>query len=129
MNQETFEDILEELRSGEFARLVDRLGAAYRRERGDCSKLRKALEHIKQWREDCISEEGVDNVDDMMMTVDAALAAPARNCDVGTAEEQSERFHALCDSNVCTSCPCKFTDRTYCALVWAQMPYEAGGSK
>lgn len=54
----------------------------------------------------------------------AALAAPARNCDVGTVEEQSERYHAFCDSNECTSCPCKFTARTYCALIWEQMPYE-----
>lgn len=51
-------------------------------------------------------------------------SAPPRNCDVGTVEEQSERYHAFCDSNECTSCPCKFTVRTYCALIWAQMPYE-----
>lgn len=26
----------------------------------------------------------------------AALAAPPRNCDVGTAEDQAERFYAFC---------------------------------
>lgn len=125
---------------GTVERLADRIEAAYRRERGDCPKERKALKHIKQWRGDCISEEGVDNVDDMMMTVDAALAAPARNCDVGTAEEQSKRLHAYCDqygryldgSPKCNDCPLlirMMKEGGRCELVWAQMPYEAGGVK
>ncbi len=54
----------------------------------------------------------------------AALAAPPRNCDVGTVDEQSERYLELCNSNECTSCPCKFTARTCCALIWGQMAYE-----
>lgn len=57
-------------------------------------------------------------------TISAILAAPARNCDVGTVEEQSERYHALCDSFKCPSCPWKFGKTTDCALNWAQMPYE-----
>ena len=60
------------------------------------------------------------------------LKHPPRNCDVGTAEEQAERFFAFCNSNKCPSCPCRFTKKTDCALIWAQMPYEKGdndGSK
>lgn len=45
------------------------------------NKLREALEYVIQWREDCVDEEGADNVDDMMAVVNAALAEPIRNCD------------------------------------------------
>lgn len=81
----------------------------------------------------------------------AALSAPARNCDVGTADEQVERFKAYCESNMqyfrdmfgthegaggwdCREdCPIgKMIDKNdslcdHCELVWAQMPYEEGG--
>ena len=56
--------------------------------------------------------------------VNAALAAPPRNCDVGTAEEQEKRFLALCDSNNCSSCPVRFKGKTDCVFTWAQMPYD-----
>ncbi len=64
-----------------------------------------------------------------------ALAAPPRNCDVGTAEEQTERFLAYCyrmqvvSENLCEQCP--LYSQKDCRLAWAQMPYEAkeGGAK
>lgn len=59
-----------------------------------------------------------------------ALSAPPRNCDVGTAEEQSERYDKFCDIHDCRSdCPLFKADS--CELAWAQMPYEAeeGGAK
>ena len=66
----------------------------------------------------------------------AALSAPARQCDVGTAEEQTSRFNAFCMEHHCESdaarCKCKSeTGRARCELAWAQMPYEAeeGGAK
>lgn len=76
-------------------------------------------------------EEGVrmDEVDKIRSEIRAAISAPPRNCDVGTVEEQSGRFHAFCDSNECRTCPCRFTVRTYCALIWEQMPYEEGEAK
>jgi len=64
------------------------------------------------------------------------LAIPLRNCDVGTAEEQAERFHHQCFeyqtgrcSPHCGTLPAE--TRQKCALKWAQMPYEAeeGGAK
>jgi hypothetical protein len=68
-----------------------------------------------------------------------ALSAPPRNCDVGTPEEQAQRFHDLCIGNssgisgMCEpSCPCKDCfDRCQCLCKWAQMPYKAeeGGAK
>lgn len=63
----------------------------------------------------------------------SALAAPPRNCDVGTAEEQCARWRKFCDSHserisdtsfVC-NCPCKGCDFGECELAWAQMPYAA----
>ena len=59
----------------------------------------------------------------------AALAAPPRNCAVGTAEEQFERWKTFClkYDNDCTACPCDgYTHPTaYCFAKWSQMPYEA----
>jgi len=62
----------------------------------------------------------------------AALAMPARNCDVGTAEEQWTRFERQCeahrlptDHDYC-SCSCKVDGGCVneCAIIWAQMPYD-----
>ena len=58
--------------------------------------------------------------------IKAALAAPKRNCDAGTAEEQSERFYAFCNvksGGVCIGCP--IANPGDCSLQWAQMPYES----
>ena len=67
-----------------------------------------------------------------------ALSAPARQCDVGTAEEQAQRFHDFCVGNssgingMCKpTCPCiDCFDKCQCLSKWAQMPYEEeGGAK
>ena len=76
-----------------------------------------------------------------------------RNCDVGTAEEQVQRFKEYCESNMqyyrdmfgthegadgwdCREdCPIgKMIDKNdslcdHCELVWSQMPYEPKGDK
>lgn len=67
-----------------------------------------------------------------------ALAEPRRNCDVGTAEEQTKRMH----ENYCSHCECYvipsdaepygcplYEQGVDCRLKWAQMPYEEGGNK
>lgn len=61
-----------------------------------------------------------------------ALSAPPRNCDVGTAEEQNERYKRFCSSHYrpndidaqCDGCPC-VSERFDCELEWGQLPYEA----
>jgi len=65
----------------------------------------------------------------------AALAAPPRNCDVGTAEEQGKRFTEFCYKNrnmerCCGDCPA-FNRGGFaeCELAWAQMPYKEGGAE
>ena len=64
----------------------------------------------------------------------AALAAPSRQCDVGTADEQFERWQAFCGKydDDCTGCPCDgdtCASFASCFSKWAQMPYEEGGAK
>lgn len=72
----------------------------------------------------------------MRGVIEDALSAPARNCDVGTADEQDARFGEFCvmrrtGSGSCAGCPDPVGGFTVangireCALVWAQMPYEA----
>jgi hypothetical protein len=63
----------------------------------------------------------------------AALAKPPRNCDVGTAEEQMERFRKFCKMDyISGDCPddCPLYRKDYstihCPFAWAQMPYEEG---
>jgi hypothetical protein len=61
----------------------------------------------------------------------AALAEPLKNCEVGTAEEQSVRFYDYClthskSSVVCLDCP--LCDKSeMCEFAWANMPYESEG--
>ena len=90
---------------------ADRLDAALRREKAaieadELCDLRE--EHIK-----------------------AALSAPPRNCDVGTAEEQAERYMNFCHNYPkCTGCPCVGRIQYHqCEFAWAQLPYEEGGAK
>lgn len=62
-----------------------------------------------------------------------ALAAPPRNCDVGTAEEQAERYLNHCESFIrkdgskpCTGCPCCGVVKAgKCEFAWAQLPYKS----
>lgn len=58
----------------------------------------------------------------------ALSANPIRNCDVGSPEEQFERWWAFCGQfdEDCTGCPYGGCNRTmaYCFAKWGQMPYE-----
>jgi hypothetical protein len=59
--------------------------------------------------------------------IQKALSAPARNCDVGTAEEQAERFKKFCSDHQvpwhgCTNCPVLMSEK--CAITWGQMPHK-----
>ena len=66
-----------------------------------------------------------------------ALFASPRNCDVGTSDEQAERFENFCLKHIgcaeetggrhCVGCPLEKASRNItqkCELYWAQMPYE-----
>lgn len=74
--------------------------------------------------------EGPDPAfDKIKELLSAALAAPPRNCDVGTAEEQYDRFREYCFSKRCESLIKKTTLGSEVAFAWAQMPYEEGDAK
>ena len=54
----------------------------------------------------------------------AALSAPPRNCDVGTANEQIERHQKWCNSDRCV-----YKNRVECFAEWSHMPYKEGETK
>ena len=61
----------------------------------------------------------------------AVLAAPPRNCDVGTADDWIERFSVVCER--CSGSDCDhriFKDEEVCDCFarWLQMAYEKGGN-
>lgn len=96
-------------------------------------KLREALEKSRAfivklaaaWAE-C---EGVEcGEDEILPTIDAALAASARNYDVGTLDEQIDRLLAFCGrKGKCTRCEHQKigTLLRECTLKWAHAPYES----
>lgn len=74
---------------------------------------------------------GIHNLHRLAEKCRDALAKPPRNCDVGTAEEQTKRFSNFCaahrhtDLPRCAGCPLENTPSdTGCSFAWAQMPYE-----
>ena len=103
---------------------------------GDQHKMREALVFCLR----IIGENGIrgnvfiDDIREAHRAITAALAARPRNCDVGTADEHTQRFaifcashqsatHGICDSNCpFVRCPTKVK----CLFGWAQMPYSEG---
>ncbi len=117
--------------------LADRLVAAYKRELGNVQKMREALEYVllcdatdEAAMEDGLTDaeriaEYADHIEECQKKAKAALSAPPRNCDVGTAKEQTERFMAFCKNYPrCSKCPCcKIVIYGHCDFVWGQMLY------
>ena len=110
---------------------------------GNAAKMRDALRQVSrvavEMTRKTVTGESEDRktVDEWALRlcdiVSAALAAPPRNCDVGTDEEQSSRYEELCDRHTCgsrcsaTGCPMYEYDCS--PFAWGQMPYEEGGAK
>lgn len=130
---------------------ADRLEAAYKREAvtgsnqfGNAAKLREVCEKML----DLLTAEGFED-GGMSIELDekqvimwrnrfrAALAEPLRNCDVGTAEEQSVRMAEFCRAQckktdgvrLCSGCRFFELAGTECPFAWAQLPYEEGCAK
>lgn len=87
--------------------------------------MRKTLEEMAAELEDLASREGIRApAYSSIFSFYAekcrdAIAEPPRNCDVGTAEEQLDRYHAF-------SPHCKLLGCQRCLSIfhWMQMPYE-----
>ncbi|MCR5838354.1 MAG: hypothetical protein K6G94_01810 [Kiritimatiellae bacterium] len=92
---------------------------------GDNAKMREAMKAIKAKCE-TVLEIGprllVPYARDIIRCCEDALAAPPRNCDVGNAGEQTDRYVAFCNNTRCADCPCDKIDED-CELTWGQMPY------
>ena len=100
--------------------LADRIEAAHKREVESVSNGAKMREALKQIL--ALAQAKAKGLFEIQSLAETALAAPPRNCDVGTAEEQYERFvnfaRLYFQSEVV-----RFV------INWAQMPYEEGGAK
>ena len=164
--QETVSDIMSEMRkyadsmeqhdlydlrecSTDYLRvLADRIEDAVNRENrtvekssavGNASKMREALEKVLRVLHCAIVADILkgDDVNGAYNEVIAALSAPPRNCDVGTAEEQEKRFNSFCKTHlsgtrsICSAqCPCVgCRSMFHCLTKWEQMPYEEGGDE
>ena len=153
--QERFDDIIAEMRKesevDDFTEdgilgqtlhsYADRLKAAHNREVDEVKKQFGNEEKMRVWLERLNAfmqlPPHTQTKAEALNMIRAALAAPARNCDVGTEEEQSKRFDRFCDlnkyvgddgANWCSqTCPCY--NALDCGVKWAQIPYEEGGAK
>lgn len=104
----------------------------WRRQCGDMAKMRETLEAFQKWYDEVHTY--IFHSVKLAVAVDAmkdALAAPPRNCDVGTADEQAKRFFAFChahrtfDTACSNDCPFKTApDINHCMSGWGQMPYK-----
>ena len=104
------------------------------------NKLREALEAARLFVTNCntplttpLEGCGMSRAE-VMNIIDTALADPVKNCEVGTAMEQGERFAEYCHQHKhpeseCLLCPLFGQTGGYCELAWAQLPYEEGGAK
>ena len=110
---------------------------------GNAAKLREALDDTVGLLEGILEafKQGTGGVytSDVSEAIDkarAALAAPPRNCDVGTPDEQARRFEDFCLEYIgcaeetggrhCVGCPLEKASKKAtqkCELYWAQMPY------
>ena len=124
--------IIETASKREMSKITSKNGADFG-QLGDCAKMREALVKAKRVLH-CAIVAGIlkgDNAYDALDAVISALALPRRQCDVGSAEEQDERFRDFCpkyttggSTSDCEGCKASGTACFECALVWAQMPYE-----
>lgn len=102
-------------------------------------KIRKSMERLREWAIMDLNENAfiADSSGNYMKFIkgtieiaNAALSAPPRNCDIGTAEEQSKRFKKYCALNKDFEWGCeKYPIFPYkiikCEFIWAQLPYES----
>lgn len=98
------------------------------------NKLREALKDIGRLVEQIhfLYSDYPSEIHEIARKVNAALAEPVKNGEVGTAKEQSERYNAFCYDHrtyekCCGGCP--LNGEPCCELAWAQMPYKKGGAK
>lgn len=85
--------------------------------------MREALEKAElglfRWMSGTMNR---DEHRELVATIKEALAEPARNCEVGTVEDQLVRFDRFCGAKVhCRECVLR--NSCSCKFAWAQLPY------
>ena len=98
-------------------------------EASNVKEMRKAPERQAHFLQRLHAQEGENGVvskvrlEEEIKAVTAALSAPPRQCDVGTAKEQKQRYDEWRNHDELRAV--FGLDK----LDWAQMPYEEGGAK
>jgi hypothetical protein len=98
---------------------------------GNAAKMREALLkaivllRVCDWPDDTPMQAVAEVIEE----IEKASSAPPRNCDVGTAEEQAERFKGYCATHKdpeadCLDCPIFGVTGGHCELAWAQKSYN-----
>ena len=103
---------------------------------GNIAKLRNALELSKVAILVAKKKMNLENPV-ILEVIDDALAAPARNCDTGTWQQQEKRFENFCNQfrhDYCRGCSLgeEFSENHEigeCRLAWAQRKYESEVAK
>lgn len=91
---------------------------------GNQMKMREALVKIRRELNSyctCLRDSFLE----IERIVAAALAAPSRQCDVGTAEEQVVRFRDAMVHECLADEYCRCKDAARCFAQWTQLPYDA----
>lgn len=98
---------------------------------GNAKALREVLETICDSIivDGCMAKMSLSLFDISNITK-SALLIPPRNCDIGTPEEQEERFNAYCMKikmcELCRDCMNGYgAARSRCVIEWEQAPYES----
>lgn len=106
----------------------------------DCNQLKNAAAMREALSDACYAmfnflktqNGGYEEMAEALDKAKSVLSAPPRNCDVGTVEEQAERYEKFCYAHRsrekgCGDCPL-LDGGPCCELAWAQMPYGEGGA-
>lgn len=109
---------------GNAAAMREALGAVY----GMLEEIQSFTKHLSDVS---LMREFRSRVCRAKNVIDAALSAPPRNCDVGTAEEQAERYMKFCKNYPkCTGCPCVGRMQYHqCEFAWEQLPNNEGSAE
>ena len=96
------------------------------------NELREALKEIGHLVEQIhfLYSDYPSEIHEIARKVNATLAEPVKNYEVGSPEEQLARFKKFCARFDCCDCPVrkkwnfKPTGDESCLLLWTSMPYE-----
>lgn len=94
---------------------------------GNAAAMLEALIWMKE-RIIAAIQDGAMDCTEVLNKIEDALKKPARNCAVGTPQEQEARWNDYCDDVTRGDCPPSAGCKS-CALYWAQMPYIKEGGK